>query len=815
MKMFFICNSVNKQSRGNVMPKSTVRFRFIIGLSAALILLFLGAVPYLQAATFTVTNTNDNVPWSLRHAIINANGSAGADVINFDGGVTGTITLATSLPTITDNLVITGPGEATLSVSGNDAVLPFIIAADVVVTISGLTVEKGDGYKGGGILNYGVLTLTNSTVCNNEARGGGGIFNYGKLTLENVTVSNNTAQYGGGIYNYERNTTAMLINSHVDYNSAEYGGGIESGGTQLTLTNSTVNYNTATEAGGGIKGYSIQLTLTNSTVNYNTANDTHQGQAGGGMEVSGTVTLFDSHVDHNSAPFTGGIKFKAGTLTMDDSSTVSNNVGDVGIYHFNNGSGEMILNGGTVSNHERAGIWNELYEIMTVNNSTVSGNGVGIRNQQHATTMMTLNRVTVSGNGTGIENHGTLSLNNSTVSDNTGHGIVDHTQQSIDRLMLYLNSSTVSGNGGNGITSFVRTTAAGGRAELINTIVANNGANDCAFPETITSFGHNLDSDGTCNLNVALNDLKSTDPKLGPLQDNGGPTWTQALFAGSPAIDAGICNDALYPTDQRGISRPQNLYCDIGAYEYVSGDGCDPDTDVPVVSGTTASPNPVEVDTQVTLTALVEDLCSNIQYAQYNVDRGEWSSEYYPSGTSNSETISMNMSSGTEPGVFTVCVQGTDDAGNISNEECIYLPVYDPSAGFVTGGGWIDSPEGAYVADPSATGKANFGFVAKYKKGATVPDGNTEFQFKAADLNFHSSEYEWLVVTGSDYAKFKGSGTINGEGSYKFQIWAGDGDTDTFRIKIWEEDEDENETVTYDNGFNQAIGGGSIVIHDK
>jgi hypothetical protein len=125
----------------------------------------------------------------------------------------------------------------------------------------------------------------------------------------------------------------------------------------------------------------------------------------------------------------------------------------------------------------------------------------------------------------------------------------------------------------------------------------------------------------------------------------------------------------------------------------------------------------------------------------------------------------------------------------------------------------MDSPERAYVADPSAVGKANFGFVAKYKKGQTEPDGNTEYQFKTADINFHSSEYEWLVVTGSDYARFKGSGTINGEGSYKFMIWAGDGDTDTFRIKIWEEDAEDIETVTYDNGFEQAIGGGNIVIH--
>ena len=130
------------------------------------------------------------------------------------------------------------------------------------------------------------------------------------------------------------------------------------------------------------------------------------------------------------------------------------------------------------------------------------------------------------------------------------------------------------------------------------------------------------------------------------------------------------------------------------------------------------------------------------------------------------------------------------------------------------GGGWILSPEGAYISDPSLTGKANFGFVSKYKKGATIPTGNTEFQFKAGDLNFHSNEYDWLVVTGNATAKYKGLGTINSEGSYKFMLWAQDHEPDTFRIKIWEEDAEEKETIIYDNGFDQEIGGGNIKVHD-
>jgi hypothetical protein len=167
-----------------------------------------------------------------------------------------------------------------------------------------------------------------------------------------------------------------------------------------------------------------------------------------------------------------------------------------------------------------------------------------------------------------------------------------------------------------------------------------------------------------------------------------------------------------------------------------------------------------------------------------------------------------------EAGIYDVCLTISD--GMIDSEKvCTIAVVYDPSAGFVTGGGWIDSPEGAYIPDPTLTGKANFGFVSKYKKGATEPTGQTEFQFQTADLNFHSDSYQWLVVTGSNYARFKGAGTINGEGDYKFMLWAGDNEPDTFRIKIWIEDDASVETVFYDNGFDQTIGGGSIIIHKK
>ncbi len=125
------------------------------------------------------------------------------------------------------------------------------------------------------------------------------------------------------------------------------------------------------------------------------------------------------------------------------------------------------------------------------------------------------------------------------------------------------------------------------------------------------------------------------------------------------------------------------------------------------------------------------------------------------------------------------------------------------------------------------TGKANFGFVSRYQKGAKTPSGNTEFDFNAGDFHFHSTSYDWLVVAGAK-AQYKGSGTVNGAGDYMFLLTATDGDlpgggsVDKFRIKIVNKSDNQ---VVYDNvrgasddpdqANPQAIAGGSIVIHNN
>jgi CSLREA domain-containing protein len=185
----------------------------------------------------------------------------------------------------------------------------------------------------------------------------------------------------------------------------------------------------------------------------------------------------------------------------------------------------------------------------------------------------------------------------------------------------------------------------------------------------------------------------------------------------------------------------------------------------------------------------------------------------------------------TSAGVYLVTLTVTDTCGDSGFADTVggltaMVVVYDPDGGFVTGGGWINSPAGAYVPDPSLTGKASFGFVSKYKPGRSVPDGNTEFQFRAASFNFKSTEYEFLVIAGAK-ATFKGTGTVNGQGNYEFTLHAidgqqnGGGGVDKFRIRI--KDKNNNNQVIYDNEITNGenddptttLGGGSIVIHNN
>jgi hypothetical protein len=159
--------------------------------------------------------------------------------------------------------------------------------------------------------------------------------------------------------------------------------------------------------------------------------------------------------------------------------------------------------------------------------------------------------------------------------------------------------------------------------------------------------------------------------------------------------------------------------------------------------------------------------------------------------------------------------------------------IYNPNAGFVTGGGWINSAAGAMPSSSfcstctTLTGKASFGFNAQYQKGQSVPNGQTQFQFQVGNVDFHSTSYSWLLVSGP-MAQYKGAGTINGSGNYTFLLTARDGSLaggntpDGFRMKIMDPT---GTNVIYDNMLGatddmtsnntQALAGGSVVIHTK
>jgi hypothetical protein len=237
---------------------------------------------------------------------------------------------------------------------------------------------------------------------------------------------------------------------------------------------------------------------------------------GGGVVNLGTLTIINSTISGNSSFVGGGIS-NFGTLTVDRSTLSGNVARHACVKRFGCGGGR----GGAVFNAGQ----------LTINNSTLAGNsayyyGGGIFNDAYGGGTLTINNGTLSGN-----------------SANTGGGIY-----------IYYNNQQ-------------RT------ATLQNSIVANNSSGNCSG--STTSNGYNLSSDGSCNFSNS-GDRNNTDPKLGPLQNNGGPTFTMALLPRSPAIDAGNpsgCKDSqghLLTTDQRGMPRPDKEDtggCDMGAYE--------------------------------------------------------------------------------------------------------------------------------------------------------------------------------------------------------------------------------------------------------
>jgi hypothetical protein len=259
------------------------------------------------------------------------------------------------------------------------------------------------------------------------------------------------------------------------------------------------------------------------------------------LNGNGTLTITASTFSGNSAPYGGGI-WNGGTLTITDSSFRGNSAPGAGA------AGGGILNGGR----------------LTITDSSFSGNhaldGGGVQNGPNGSAVVT--NSTFSGNsanqygGGGISNVGMLTVIGSTFSGNSAKGF---------------GGAVVNGNTTNqylipGILQIRNTLLAGNSARSGGSNIYNVAGSK------IKSLGHNLIGDGDGGSGYAATDLVGTaanpiDPMLGPLQYNGGPTWTMALLPGSPAIGAGGPSDSEWDQRGPGYARTVNGMTDIGAYE--------------------------------------------------------------------------------------------------------------------------------------------------------------------------------------------------------------------------------------------------------
>jgi len=275
----------------------------------------------------------------------------------------------------------------------------------------------------------------------------------------------------------------------------------------------------------------------------------------GGLTLSGTSILSNNvgYCGISCSPLGGGGIFSdsGGTLTVTNC-IISDNSAGVSVY--SSGGGMYLVGGGTVtvtdstiSNNAAdfggGGIFS-MCRLLTVTNSTISDNlggwpfsGGGIA--VHSGMTMVMNS-TVSGNtrGSGVSNDGTLIVTNSTIS-------------------------------GNGFISL--SNASGGTVQMGDTILNVGTGGTIANSGTFISLGYNLASDNGGGVLTGPSDQINTNPMLGPLHDNGGPTFTQALLPGSPAIDAGSPIFTTPPPryDQRGpgFARVVHGRIDIGSFE--------------------------------------------------------------------------------------------------------------------------------------------------------------------------------------------------------------------------------------------------------
>jgi hypothetical protein len=383
------------------------------------------------------------------------------------------------------NLTIEGQGAvntivqaaATLTTSANRV---FVVNGGVTATLQSMTIRHG---------KVGCSTA-------NCAASGGGILNFGQLTITDVILDTNATfctgspctSYGGGIYNgYSRsrgNGTVTLNNSIITNNSARDGGGLFNDTGRIVINNSTLSYNAATFDGGSAyntctsstcpdsKGSSI--TINNSSLIYNSVFSSSGRGAGVYNQGSNTVSVNTSLLSNNSSQGVAGVIHNEGRLNLNNSTISANSASSV--------SG--IFNSGTAN----------------IRNSTLSDNFISCSGG------------CISSFGGSISNTdgGVTNISNSTFRDNA--------------MVCSLSLCSLAGGA---------ISNSSGTVNIKNSLIANshNTATNCYG--TLTVVGVNFSSDNSC---AGFTQVTLAQLNLGPLEDNGGPTPTNALRTGSVAI---------------------------------------------------------------------------------------------------------------------------------------------------------------------------------------------------------------------------------------------------------------------------------------
>jgi CSLREA domain-containing protein len=427
-----------------------------------------------------------------------------------------------SVPAGTYPLSIDPPGDSTRDEQGGDLDLTAHSVPSPSVTIIGAgagrtLIHQRRADRVLQVTGDNAVTIMNMTLDGGHGVvQGGGINNgaYRALTLRGVEVLRNTAGTGGGIFSGRPLTVDHSI---VADNDAQYGGGILLATGTHTITGSTISGNTAVRSGGGVLAQNVdRLDIGTSLIADNSATTTVRGipPFGGGilvgndrgLPVSTTVNITYSTVRGNTAGTGGGLSWEAsGTLTL-EGTLFSANTAEVG------GAIETASGGG------------ERNSVVVVN-STMSGNAA-------------------ERGGAVLRGTGDTVLRGATIAGNTAPS-----------------GSGFWFNGGRLVY-----------ATMTGTILANEpAAQNCSIngdllraTEHITVPGTNIETGSGCGLTGF--DRSDTDPRLGPLADNGGPTQTRALLPGSPALDRYTIGDCP-ALDERGYTRPAGPACDIGAFE--------------------------------------------------------------------------------------------------------------------------------------------------------------------------------------------------------------------------------------------------------